>query len=565
VLGPPLALGGLLSAAVLAWGRSLPAVALASGLLLSWLLALCLGLFLAEGGRRRASESRCRALAAEVAERARAEERYRLLFERNPAGMYRSTIDGRLLDCNEAFVRMFGYPDRATVLALPVADLYYDPADREWLLARFLDDQSPQNVEVRFRRRDGEPFWGLLRGPGGSPSQARDGSTVIEGTILDISDRRRAEEALRDRERELVLLSELGALLQTCDSVEEARVVISRQCRRLFAPLAGAVYLISPSRTDLDVAAAWAGGEPTAGTPAATASDVFRPDDCWALRAGREHLYADPANDLRCRHLAGAGPVVSLCVPLVALGETLGVLHLRETAAPAVSGTPAGSPEPGAATLPAAPGTFLRARRQLAATVAEQLAMAIANLNLRETLRHQSIRDSLTGLYNRRYFQEALEREIRRVKRKGCTLGVMMLDLDRFKLFNDHCGHEAGDMLLRAFADLLRGRVRGEDVACRYGGEEFALILPEASLEVVCSRAEEMRQAVKELRPVYQDSVLDGITVSVGVAVYPEHGPTGDDVVRSADTALYHSKARGRDRISVAPASPLDRRFMIPE
>jgi len=550
LLGPPLALAGLLTAGALAWGRTLPAAALACGVLVSWLLALGLGLFLAERERRRAGESRCRALAAEVAERTRAEERYRLLFERNPAGMYRSTIDGRLLDCNEAFVRMFGYPDRATILALPVADLYFDPADREWLLARFLDDQSPQNVEVRFRRCNGEPFWGLLRGPGGSPSQARDGSTVIEGTILDITDRRRAEEALRDRERELVLLSELGALLQTCDSVEEARVVISRQGRRLFPQLSGAVYLISPSRTDLDVAASWASGDSTSGGIAATAADVFRPEDCWALRAGREHLYADPANDPRCRHLAGAGPVVSLCVPLVALGETLGVLHLREEAAPAPRG---------------APGALLRARRQLAATVAEQLAMAIANLNLRETLRHQSIRDSLTGLYNRRYFQEALEREIRRVKRKGSTLGVMMLDLDRFKLFNDHCGHEAGDVLLRAFADLLRQRVRGEDVACRYGGEEFALILPEAILEVVCSRAEEVRQAVKELRPVYQESVLEGITVSVGVAVYPEHGPTGDDVVRSADTALYHSKACGRDRVSVAPASPLDRRFMIPE
>src|SRR6185369_5004034 len=297
----------------------------------------------------------------------------------------------------------------------------------------------------------------------------------------------------------------------------EAHAVIARQGRRLFPQHAGAVYLISPSRTDLDVAASWGeNGEPI------PQADRFRPEDCWGLRIGREHLFADPVNDLRCRHLTGGEPVVSLCVPLVALGETLGVLHLREPA----------------------PGLQLRNRRQLAATVAEQLAMAIANLNLRETLRHQSIRDSLTGLYNRRYFQESLEREIRRVKRKGSSLG---------------------DLLLRAFADLLHRKVRGEDVPCRYGGEEFALILPEASLEATCARAEELRQAVKELAPVFHDSVLGGVTVSVGVAVYPDHGPTGDDVVRAADTALYHSKACGRDRMSVAPASPLDRRFMIPE
>jgi diguanylate cyclase (GGDEF)-like protein/PAS domain S-box-containing protein len=500
-----------------------------------------LGLWLRERARRRAAEAYGRVLEAEVAERALAEERYRLLFERNPAGMYRSTIDGRLLDCNEAFARMFGYADREAILSLPVGELYFEPSDREWLLARFLDDQAPQNVEVRFKRRDGSPFWGLLRGPGGSPSRARDGSTVIEGTILDISDRRRAEEALRERERELVLLSELGALLQTCDSGEEAHVVIARQAKRLFPQLAGAVYLISPSRTDLDVAPAWGDGEPAA------PSGLFRPEDCWSLRLGREHFFSDPGNDLRCRHLPSADPPpVALCLPLTALGETLGVLHLRE---------PSG----------AAGSLLTRARRQLAATVAEQLAMAIANLNLRETLRNQSIRDALTGLYNRRYFQESLEREIRRIKRKGGTLGVLMLDLDRFKLFNDNFGHEAGDLLLRTLADLLHRRVRGEDVACRYGGEEFALILPDASLEATCARAEELCREVRELRPVYQDIPLGGVTVSVGVAVYPEHGPRVDDLVRAADNALYHSKAVGRDRVSVAPAIPLDRRFMIPE
>ncbi|HEX3529147.1 MAG TPA: diguanylate cyclase [Thermoanaerobaculia bacterium] len=534
----PLAVAGGLTALTLVLARSPSWPILFLILLAGWAAAAGLGLFLAERERRRAAEIYCRVLEAEVAERALAEERYRLLFERNPAGMYRSTIDGRLLDCNEAFIRMFGYPSRDSMVSMPVGDLYADPADREWLLARFLDDHAPQNVEVRFRRRNGEEFWGLLRGPGGSPSRARDGSTLIEGTILDISDRRRAEEGLRDRERELVLLSELGSLLQTCDSVDEAHAVIARQGRRLFPQHAGAVYLISPSRTDLDVAASWGeGGEPI------PAADRFRPEDCWALRVGRESFFADPVDDLRCRHLAGAEPVASLCVPLVALGETLGVLHLREPA----------------------PGARLKNRRQLAATVAEQLAMAIANLNLRETLRNQSIRDSLTGLYNRRYFQESLEREIRRVKRKGTSLGVIMLDLDRFKLFNDNFGHEAGDLLLRTLSELLHRKVRGEDVPCRYGGEEFALILPEASLEAICARAEELRQAVKELAPVFHDSVLGGVTVSVGVAVYPDHGPTGDDVVRAADTALYHSKACGRDRISVAPASPLDRRLMIPE
>jgi len=151
-----------------------------------------------------------------------------------------------------------------------------------------------------------------------------------------------------------------------------------------------------------------------------------------------------------------------LCVPMMALGEALGVLHLRaETAAD--TGNLGETAQAVAASLN-------EARRRLAAAVAEHTAMALANLSLRETLRHQSIRDPLTSLFNRRYFEESLEREIRRAQRRGTPLGVVMLDLDRFKGFNDSFGQEAGDVLLRSFGELLRCKLRGEDVPCRYGG-----------------------------------------------------------------------------------------------
>ena len=520
-----------------------PESVLISGLLVSWLLALSIWLLHLARARTRAEVEMRRELEAQMAERTQAEERYRTLFERNPAGMYRSTVDGRLLDCNDAFVRMFGYPDRDTLLGQPVAALYCDPADRARLLDLFFQGESPQNVEVQLRRYDGEPFWGLLRGPGGAvrPYRDSDGSAMIEGAILDITDRKRAEEALRERERDLVLLGELGGLLQTCDSVQESYVVMSRQGRKLFPQMDGAVFLISPSRTDLDLVASWGSA------PAPAGEGLFRPEDCWALRLGREHFVSDPSRDLVCRHLGTVPSAASLCLPLVALGETLGVLVLR-------AGEGSGEVE-----------GLGRPRRQLATAVSEQLAMSVANLRLRETLRHQSIRDALTGLYNRRFFQDSLEREIRRVRRRGATLGLLMIDIDDFKVYNDTYGHEAGDLLLRLLGDLLRRRVRSEDIACRYGGEEFALILPEATLETTQVRAEELREEVKRLRPVYQDGPLGGITVSIGVAAYPEHGPQGEDIVRAADTALYNSKAYGRDCISLAPVPPPDRRVMIPE
>jgi diguanylate cyclase (GGDEF)-like protein len=350
-----------------------------------------------------------------------------------------------------------------------------------------------------------------------------------------------AELEREQRNHEIVLLSELGGLLQTCDSIGEAYEVISRQGRKLFPDLSGAVYRISASRTDLELVSSWGENEPISG------ADLFRPEDCWSLRLGREHFVNDPAVDLICRHVVDAVPSHYLCVPMMALGEALGVLHLR--AEPVQQTSNPGMP----AEAWAGAATFLSdARRRLATAVAEHTAMALANLSLRETLRHQSIRDPLTSLFNRRYFEESLEREVRRAQRRGTSLGVIMLDLDRFKLFNDSFGHEAGDVLLRAFGELLRRKVRGEDVPCRYGGEEFALLLPEASLEAARERAEELRLAAKGLQVAYQDHLLGPVTLSLGVAVYPDQGISGQTVLRAADAALYQSKTDGRDRVTAA-------------
>ena len=127
-----------------------------------------------------------------------------------------------------------------------------------------------------------------------------------------------------------------------------------------------------------------------------------------------------------------------------------------------------------------------------------------------------------------------------------------MLDLDYFKHFNDTYGHEAGDNLLRTLGKFLAERVRREDVACRYGGEEFVLILAEASQEIVCQRAEEIRREFPKLPVVHRGQVLESVTVSVGVAMFPDHGATGRDVLRAADDAMYRAKAQGRNRVVVA-------------
>jgi len=159
----------------------------------------------------------------------------------------------------------------------------------------------------------------------------------------------------------------------------------------------------------------------------------------------------------------------------------------------------------------------------------------------------------LTGLFNRRYLEETLERELKRAERENAPVGVLMLDLDNFKRFNDSYGHAAGDEIMRVLGRMLGRQVRVEDIACRYGGEEFTLVLPGCSLEAACQRAEVLCGNVRDLRVPFAGQVLGGVTLSVGVAAYPQHGATGPAVMRSADSALYQAKLAGRNR--VMPAS----------
>ncbi|MEK7764839.1 MAG: diguanylate cyclase, partial [bacterium] len=267
------------------------------------------------------------------------------------------------------------------------------------------------------------------------------------------------------RTRELADLNELSDLLQAARTLEEAFAVIGRAGDRLFPGSAGALFLVGEPNAPLEAAASWGGPPP----------GVFLPDACWALRRGRPHYAERPDAGARCDHVPAAPPVRTLCVPLAALGETLGVLHLAS-----VDG-------------------LAEDQRRLAATAAESVALALANLRARERLRQQSVRDGLTGLFNRRYLEEALDREVRRATTARSTLGVLMIDVDHFKQFNDRFSHAAGDVVLKEIGRLLRESADGTGVACRYGGEELVLVLPDAKAEDSRDAAERIREEAKRL------------------------------------------------------------------
>ena len=373
-----------------------------------------------------------------------------------------------------------------------------------------------------------------------------------EGTLVDITARKQIEQTQREaqqtqtawigeleqRTRQLSLLNDMSDLVQCCPTIEEAYGVISQQAQWIFPQESGALFVLAASRNLAESVSAW--GEPSKDPPA------FQPADCWAFRRGQLHgaetrSTGDHQNhkpDLICSHLQNPAPSAYVCIPLIAQGETLGVLHLRHQA----------EEEPDAST---AEVWYTEARKQLAHTVADSLALAISNLKLRDSLRQQSIRDPLTGMFNRRYLEESLDREVARATRAGSPLGVMMIDIDHFKHFNDMFGHEAGDVVLRELGAFFRSQIREADIACRYGGEEFALILPDASLEITRQRAEKIREEVKQLHVKHHGRLLGAVTLSLGVAELPSHGSNGDVLIRIADAALYRAKKAGRDRVMI--------------
>jgi diguanylate cyclase (GGDEF)-like protein/PAS domain S-box-containing protein len=450
---------------------------------------------------------------------------------------------GRLTGFNRACERLTGFAFdemRGSVLW----DLFLSPEEAQAAKAEFLNLRPEQPSAKRrsrwLTRRGGRRLvdWSYTALPGDQGSV----ESVI-GIGTDVTERQAADDSLQQtaqslkvwvdmkerHDREISLLNEMGELLQACKATQEAYDVIGRRAAKLFP--AGALYVIGENGQSLEPAARWGQGMP--------AKRPFAPTDCWALRRAQAHLVTDTATGLLCSHLDAPPPASYLCVPLITQSEPLGLLYLQC--------------QPGEAADPeTTPAARLLAAQQIALTAAEQMALALSNLKLRETLRSQAIRDPLTGLFNRRYLEESFDRELHRAARNQTPLSVILMDLDHFKRFNDTFGHEAGDLLLCEVGGLLKSSVRGGDILCRYGGEEFLLVMPEATLDAAQQRADLLRDKIKQLALVYQGQPLGRVTMSLGVAAYPLHGHAATDIVRAADRALYRAKADGRDRVVVA-------------
>jgi diguanylate cyclase (GGDEF)-like protein len=331
-------------------------------------------------------------------------------------------------------------------------------------------------------------------------------------------------------------LSELSEWLQSAKSESELYRMISSVLGDLMPECKGTLLIYANSRDVLELAAQWNG---QAHNPS------IHPEDCWSLRRGHPYVHGTSEIEFHCDHVQSDVNQNYCCIPILAHGDTVGLLHLEYIAEKSE-------------TAEEAKARFAD-RARLGLACAEHLSIAIANMKLREGLRDQSVRDVLTGLNNRRYLLETARRELLRAIRHKHPVSVISLDVDHFKSFNDNHGHDAGDTVLRHVGEVLRALFSEDAVPSRFGGEEFVVLLPGAGIEEAAVRAEELRARIEGLTIRYADGVLPRVTISAGIATFPEAGSSNlAELLRVADDALYRAKQNGRNRVEMPAGAIAD-------
>jgi diguanylate cyclase (GGDEF)-like protein/PAS domain S-box-containing protein len=480
----------------------------------------------AEGKALRLAGAHLDISAAQDAEiRTRAALRYaRSLLEASLDPIMTIGLDGRITDVNEAAEHLTGLErtqltgrDFGNCFTAP--DLARDGCRRVFSLGRVRD------LPLTLQHVDGSVTEVLI-----NASVFRDEDDRIAGAFAaarDLTQLRRYQRALERTNAETHLLGQLRDMLQSCHTVLEGVPIMQSGLQQLFPDARGCILMIDASGHVLEEVSCW-GQDGQERDPATIA-----PLDCWALRRGHVHdIGFDHSINPRCKHLA-EDTRTHMCLPLRAQGQALGVIHL----------IPDDDPE------------TREHARELAEAVTDSLSLSLANLRLRENLLALSMCDPLTGLYNRRFMEEGLEREIGRAARGRHALAVALLDLDHFKHFNDNYGHDAGDTVLTAFAHLMHGFRVGNDIACRYGGEEFLLVLTDIDAPQALDRLDRFRESVGHMNLQHHGQALPTVSVSIGVALYPKDGDSGAKLIRAADEALYRAKSGGRNQVVLAGPS----------
>ncbi|CAN7289255.1 GGDEF domain-containing protein [Devosia sp. LjRoot16] len=339
------------------------------------------------------------------------------------------------------------------------------------------------------------------------------------------ADGRAAAVEAADRARQQVgRLFEMADVLQSASDHADANAVLKATAMELVPGFSGALYVFNNSRDRLVLSTTWGRSENDA------LPETINPTACWAVKRGKPHLNRADSAKLCCSH--HVGNETSLEIPMIARGEIVGLLQLFASGVSAEQ--------------------RLEHITALGSALADGMSLALANMALREKLRNQALRDPLTGLYNRRYMEDCLQRFVRLAERENREISLIMVDLDHFKRLNDEHGHSFGDQVLRDAALTLTGSLRETDIVCRFGGEELVVILPDCPLERAADKAELLRLRIEELSNTHGTD----ISASFGVASVPHTSQSVTDLLQAADQALYKAKQSGRNQVAKAPLRP---------
>jgi len=455
----------------------------------------------------------------------RSEERYRNLVENMGEGMTIVDANENILFANQAADRIFGV-NEGSLMGRNLRD-FLEPAQLNEVLhqtsRRKMGERSL--YEITITRPDGEKR--ILQVTATAQYGENGNFSNSFGVIHDVTDERKDQLALESvkteldirvreletRNREIGALTDMVNMLQRCTTIPETFVVIESFIKQLIPDAKGALYLGKPGLQKFILVRQW-------GQPSISKTEIFK-EDCWALRREKFYNLTETLTGPLCSHLGKPVPLSTICVPITIQNHGSGLLHLQ---------TSQGGPH------------LTENHLRLANNFAEQINLALSNLQLQEELHAQAIRDSLTGLFNRYYMEETLEKEIARSKRNEKSISLMMLDFDNFKELNTIFGHPKADEALTAFGGLLNASIRSSDIACRYGGDEFLVIMPETSADVLLQRADSIRNKVKTIHFHSTPNSSVVLTVSIGLAIFPKNGTTSNALLTAADQALMKAK-----------------------
>ncbi|MEH2362530.1 diguanylate cyclase [Nostoc sp.] len=461
----------------------------------------------------------------------RSQQMQQLFLDQGPFSAYIKDEQSRMLYYNQELQSRFSV-DRQEWLGKTDSEFLPDSEEGRRIMENdqvVLKTLSPLKLieEAKIPGNDQPCYWLSFKFPF---SDYATGDRRVGGISIDITESIEAQRSLTNlnrqleektlkleaKKQELIYLSDMADMLYSCESEDEVYKVVALTCSKLFPNMSGSIYIIANSKNYVQMNSIW-GGE-------RTSKEIFLQSECWALRRGKINLLSPRNSGLMCSHLIQPVSGAHLCVPLFGQGELVGVLHIYALAEI--------SPED----------------QQITEIIARTLAFALNNISIKQRLTHENLRDAMTQLFNQNYMQTITEQRLAEAERSGEPLSVIFLDIDNFKSYNSRYGHLTANIVLQGLAKLLLKSIRSFDIACRWGGEEFVIVIPNITLETLRKRVEQLRLDVEQMQLKDGDQILESITASFGIAV-SEPGITVKDFLNRADQAMLEAKRTGKNRV----------------